>query len=71
MFLAGEVVTAEEIVDDIQKGVLQRQIEKLIPKFWSFLWCAVLALIVFIIGSKIIKGILKVFHKAMDKKDDE
>ncbi|SEA65186.1 small conductance mechanosensitive channel [Pseudobutyrivibrio sp. ACV-2] len=64
-----DTVTAEELVQDIQKGVLQRQIEAMIPKFWSFLWCIVLALVVFFIGTKIIKGIIKLFHKAMDLRD--
>ena len=67
--IAGEAVTAEEIVEEVKTGALQQQIEKLIPKFWSFVWCVALALIVFIIGSKIIKGIIKVFHKAMDRHD--
>lgn len=64
-----ETVTAEELVEDIQKGVLQQQLEAMIPKFWSFFWCTVLALIVFFIGTKIIKGIIKIFHKAMDLRD--
>ena len=64
LLLEATPVTAEELVEDIQKGVLQQQIENLIPKFWSFFWCAVLALIVFIIGTQIIKGIIKLFHKA-------
>ncbi len=62
-----ETVTAEELVDNLQKGVFQQQLEKLIPKFWSFAWSAVIALVVFFIGTKIIKGIIKVFHKAMEK----
>ena len=69
MLLAGDLVTADEIVEDLQKGILQQQIEKLIPKFWSFLWCVVLAIIVFFVGTKIIKGIIKVFHKAMERND--
>lgn len=64
-----ETVTADELVDNIQKGVFQQQIEALIPKFWSFFWSAVIALIVFFIGTRIIKGIIKVFHKAMSLKD--
>ncbi len=62
-----ETVTADELVEDIQKGVLQQQLEALIPKFWSFLWCVVLAFVVFIIGTRIIKGIIKIFHKTMDR----
>jgi len=62
-------VTAEGIVEDIQTGVLQRQLEALIPKFWSFLWCIVLALVVFVVGTRIIKGIIKLFHKAMNRHD--
>ena len=69
MLLAGDLVTADEIVEDLQKGILQQQLEKLIPKFWSFLWCMVLAIIVFFIGTKIIKGIIKVFHKTMERND--
>ena len=59
----------DDLVEDIKKGVLQQQIEGLIPKFWSFLWCVILALVVFFIGIKIIKAIIKVFHKAMSLKD--
>ena len=69
LLLEATPVTAEELVEDIQKGVLQQQLEALIPKFWSFLWCAVLALVVFIIGTQIIKGIIKLFHKAMNLRD--
>lgn len=69
LLLEATPVMPEEIVEEIQKGILQQQIEQLIPKFWSFLWCAVLALVVFIIGSQIIKGIIKLFHKAMNLRD--
>ena len=69
LLLEATPVMPEEIVEDIQKGILQQQIENLIPKFWSFLWCAVLALVVFIIGTQIIKGIIKLFHKAMNLRD--
>ncbi|QFJ56164.1 mechanosensitive ion channel [Pseudobutyrivibrio xylanivorans] len=41
----------------------------MIPKFWSFGWSVVLSIVVFIIGSQIIKGIIKVFHRAMSLKD--
>ncbi len=61
-----ETVTPEELVEDIQKGVFQQQLEGMIPKFWAFGWSVVLALVVFFIGSKIIKGVIKLFHKAMD-----
>ena len=64
-----ETATAEEIVTDIQTGVFQQWLEGLIPKFWSFLWCVILALIVYFIGAKIIKLILKLFKKAMDRHD--
>lgn len=64
-----ETVTAEELVQDIQKGVFQQQLESMIPKFWSFFWSAAIALIVFIIGTQIIKGIIKLFHKAMNIRD--
>ena len=69
LLLEATPVMPEEIVEDIQKGILQQQIENLIPKFWSFLWCVVLALVVFIIGTQIIKGIIKLFHKAMNLRD--
>lgn len=64
-----ETVTAEELVEDIQKGVIQQQLEGMIPKFWSFGWSVVLSIIVFIIGTQIIKGIIRVFHRAMSLKD--
>lgn len=64
-----ETVSADELVQDIQTGVFQQQLESLIPKFWSFFWSAILALIVFFIGTRIIKGIIKLFHRAMNIKD--
>ena len=64
-----ETVTAEELVEDIQKGVIQQQLEGMIPKFWSFGWSVVLSIVVFIIGTQIIKGIIKLFHRAMSLKD--
>ena len=64
-----ETVTADELVQDIQTGVFQQQLESLLPKFWSFFWSAIIALIVFFIGTRIIKGIIKVFHRAMSLKD--
>lgn len=66
LLLEATPVMPEELVEDIQKGVLQRQLEAMIPKLWAFGWCVLLALVVFFIGSKVIKGIIKVFHKAMD-----
>jgi small conductance mechanosensitive channel len=64
-----ETVTAEELVEDIQKGVIQQQLEGMIPKFWSFGWSVVLSIVVFFVGTQIIKGIIKVFHRAMSLKD--
>jgi small conductance mechanosensitive channel len=64
-----ETVTAEELVEDIQKGVIQQQLEGMIPKFWSFGWSVVLSIVVFFIGTQIIKGIIKLFHRAMSLKD--
>ena len=64
-----ETVTADELVEDIQSGVLQQQLEAMLPKFWSFFWSAIIALIVFFIGTRIIKGIIKLFHKAMNLRD--
>ncbi len=64
-----ESTTAEELVNEIQTGVFQQQLEALIPKFWSFFWNAVLAVIVFIVGKFIINLIIKVFHKGMRVKD--
>lgn len=64
-----ETVSADELVQDIQTGVFQQQLESLIPKFWSFFWSAILALIVFFIGTRIIKGVIKLFHRAMNIKD--
>lgn len=64
-----ETVSADELVQDIQTGVFQQQLESLVPKFWSFFWSAILALIVFFIGTRIIKGIIKLFHRAMNIKD--
>ena len=69
LLLEATPVMPEELVEDIQKGVLQQQIEQLIPKVWSFLWCVALALVVFVIGTQIIKGIIKLFHKAMNLRD--
>ena len=62
-------ISADELVEDIQKGVIQQQIEKLIPQFWSFLWSVVLALVVFFIGTQAIKGIIKLFAKTMKLRD--
>ena len=64
-----ETVSADELVQDIQTGVFQQQLESLVPKFWSFFWSAILALIVFFIGTRIIKGVIKLFHRAMNIKD--
>ena len=64
-----ESVAADELVEEIKTGVLQQQLESLIPKFWSFFWSAIIALVVFFIGTRVIKGIIKVFHKAMNIKD--
>ncbi len=63
----GELASPETIVEDVKTGMLQQQIEKVIPKLWSFAWCVVLALVVFFIGTKVIKGIIKLFHKAMER----
>ena len=60
-----ETVTADELVEEIQTGVLQQQLEALLPKFWSFFWSAIIALIVFFIGTRVIKAVLKLFRKAM------
>ncbi len=62
-------VSADELVENIQSGIFQQQLESLLPKFWSFFWSAIIALIVFFIGTRIIKWIIKLFHKAMSIKD--
>lgn len=60
-----QTVTAQELTEDLANGTVSQWLESLIPKFWSFLWCVILALIVYAIGSFIISFILRVFKKAM------
>lgn len=60
-----ETLTAQEVAQDLQDGTFQKWLDTLLPKFWSFLWCVILALIVYFVGSFIIKMVLKVFKKAL------
>lgn len=66
-----DTATASEIVEDIESGVFQQWLDSLIPKFWSFVWCVILAFVVYFIGSQIIKIILRINKKAMDRHEWE
>ncbi len=60
-----ETLTAQEVAQDLQDGTFQKWLNNLLPQFWSFLWCVILALIVYFIGTFIIRLLLKVIKKAL------
>lgn len=67
----GNTQTPEELVNEIQTGAFQKWLESMLPEFMSFLWCVILALIVFFIGIKIVKLCQKLLKKTLDYHDVE
>ena len=61
-----ETLTAQEVAEELEDGTFQRWLESMIPEFWSFLWCVILALVVFFVGTKIIKLIKKLVNKSLE-----
>ena len=55
----------------MEKGFLRRSLDALLPDFISFFWSVILAIVVFLIGKKLIKTFIKAIDKAFEKKDVE
>lgn len=60
--------SVQALATSVQKGTFQKWLDKLLPEMLSFFWCVILAILVWIIGTKIIKGIRKLVQKAMERR---
>ena len=60
--------SVQALATGVQKGTFQKWLDKLLPEMLSFFWCVILAILVWIIGTKIIKGIRKLVQKAMERR---
>ena len=56
------------LADSVQKGAVQRWLEGLLPDVLSFFWCVVLAILVWVVGTRIIKGIRRIILKTMERR---
>ena len=59
----------ENITKEVQKGTFQRWLDGMLPEFISFFWCVVLSIVVWVVGTKILKFIRKIIQKAMTRRD--
>lgn len=68
--LLSQAIT-EKITQNLNEGVIKAWLDSILPKFFSFFWCVVIALIVFIIGRKLIQWIVKVTVRNMERRSVE
>ncbi|MCR4781448.1 MAG: mechanosensitive ion channel family protein [Lachnospiraceae bacterium] len=59
----------ENITKEVQKGTFQKWLDGMLPEFISFFWCVVLSIVVWVVGTKILKFIRKIIQKAMTRRD--
>ncbi|MCR5054955.1 MAG: mechanosensitive ion channel [Lachnospiraceae bacterium] len=55
----------------MNEGMLKSWLNNTLPEVMSFFWCVILALLVFVIGRKVIGAFIKVTEKAMTKRRTE
>ncbi len=67
---SSEIFT-ERILKDMNEGMLKSWLNNTLPEVMSFFWCVILALLVFVIGRKVIGAFIKVTEKAMTKRRTE
>lgn len=67
---SSEIFT-ERILKDMNEGMLKSWLNNTLPEVMSFFWCVILALLVFIIGRKVIGAVIKMTEKAMTKRRTE
>lgn len=58
-------VLSQSILDNFKDGVAKNYLEKLVPGVISFIWCVILALLVWFIGVKLTNLLRKLISKAM------
>ena len=62
---------SQNILNLMQEGALKKFMEAFLPKAISFVWAVILALIVWWIGVKVIRFILKLIEKTMNRRKME
>ncbi len=62
-----DLVTASDAIKLFEDGFLGRWMEDLVPKVAAVVGCLVLAIIVFLIGKKLVKVIVKLMQKSMER----
>ena len=70
MILLSQVLS-DNILKNLDEGMVRSWLETELPKILSFFWSVVLAFIIYAIGVKVIKLIRRGFCKAMDRRDAE
>lgn len=68
-FLIKQSVTEEGLLQEIEKnpGIIRTYLEGLLPSLLSFLMQLVITVIILIIGSRLIKGFVKMIKKSLEK----
>lgn len=61
-------VVTDKLISNLKSGVIKDYLEKVLPDVLSFFWCVILALIIFFVGKKIIKWIVGLIEKGMNRR---
>ncbi len=61
-------VVTDKLISNLKSGVVKDYLEKVLPDVLSFFWCVILALIIFFVGKKVIKWIVGLIEKGMNRR---
>ncbi|MBQ7076811.1 MAG: mechanosensitive ion channel family protein [Lachnospiraceae bacterium] len=61
-------VVSDKLISNLKSGVIKDYLEKVLPDVLSFFWCVILALIIFFVGKKVIKWIVGLIEKGMNRR---
>lgn len=61
-------VVSDKLISNLKSGVVKDYLEKVLPDVLSFFWCVILALIIFFVGKKVIKWIVGLIEKGMNRR---
>lgn len=69
--LATETTDVTQIVEDVEKSLLENYMDGALPQMLDFAIDVILAFVVFWVGTKIVKWIVKILRNAMERADAE
>lgn len=64
-----DVSELKETVQNLDEGVLESWFKSMLPDFISFVVCVILSILIWVIGMKLIKWLIRLFDRGMERKN--